>query len=288
MTSNRPEGSNARLVSLSDEEAVQEILGTTVLDLWKVVNNLTRLRPSKRERYRVAIFGSARAQPGTFVYDEVKRAAAAFAAMGCDIVTGGGPGLMQAANEGAKDRRRAGVGRDPRRAAVRAGRESVRRAGVRARDVLHAPPSLRHRVRRVRRRARRHRHRARDADDLAAAPGPARGQRAAHPGRQDVAGLVEWAKTSMLDPRLPLASAEDLGSRAASTPRMRPSPSSAICTGNGRRGADRRRSNPEIHRSCVVLRIGSTARSASAAIVSVGFDDAPVGNTPLPNRKRLS
>jgi uncharacterized protein (TIGR00730 family) len=93
----------ARLVSLADEEAVREILVATVLDLWKVVNNLTRLRPSKHGRYRVAIFGSARAQPGTFVYDEVKRAAAGFAAMGCDIVTGGGPGLMQAANEGAKE-----------------------------------------------------------------------------------------------------------------------------------------------------------------------------------------
>ena len=99
-TPNATDGS--RIVSLADEEAVKELLGATVLDLWKVVNNLTRLKPSKRERYRVAIFGSARAQPGTFVYDEVKRAAAAFASMGCDIVTGGGPGLMQAANEGAK------------------------------------------------------------------------------------------------------------------------------------------------------------------------------------------
>ena len=85
------------------EDAVKEILAATVLDLWKVVNNLTRLRPTKRERYRVAIFGSARAQPGTYVYEEVKRAAAAFASLGCDIVTGGGPGLMQAANEGAKN-----------------------------------------------------------------------------------------------------------------------------------------------------------------------------------------
>ena len=91
----------ARLVSLADEEGVKEILAATVLDLWKVVNNLTRLRPSKHERYRVAIFGSARAQTGTFVYEEVKRVAAAFSALGCDIVTGGGPGLMQAANEGA-------------------------------------------------------------------------------------------------------------------------------------------------------------------------------------------
>jgi len=92
----------SRMVSLADEDAVREILVTSVLDLWKVVNNLTRLKPSKRDRYRVAIFGSARAQPGTFVYEEVKRTAAAFASMGCDIVTGGGPGLMQAANEGAR------------------------------------------------------------------------------------------------------------------------------------------------------------------------------------------
>jgi uncharacterized protein (TIGR00730 family) len=100
--SSAPQGSDeTRLVSLADEERVREIVRTTVLDLWKVVNNLTRLRPSKHERYRVAIFGSARARPGTSVYEEVKRASAAFASMGCDIVTGGGPGLMQAANEGA-------------------------------------------------------------------------------------------------------------------------------------------------------------------------------------------
>jgi uncharacterized protein (TIGR00730 family) len=88
-------------VSLADEEGVKQILVSTVLGLWDIVNNLTRLKPSKSERYRVTIFGSARAQPGSFVYDEVKRVAAALADMGCDIITGGGPGLMQAANEGA-------------------------------------------------------------------------------------------------------------------------------------------------------------------------------------------
>src|SRR5215813_12627700 len=88
-------------VSLADEEGVKQVLVGTVLSLWEIVNNLTRLRPSKRERYRVTIFGSARAKPGSFVYEEVKRVAAALAGMGCDIITGGGPGLMQAANEGA-------------------------------------------------------------------------------------------------------------------------------------------------------------------------------------------
>ena len=49
----------------------------------------------------VSIFGSARTQPGDFAYVETRRLAAALAGMGCDIITGGGPGLMQAANEGA-------------------------------------------------------------------------------------------------------------------------------------------------------------------------------------------
>jgi uncharacterized protein (TIGR00730 family) len=66
-----------------------------------VVNNLTRIEPPPRERFRVSIFGSARVQPGSFGYEATRRAAAALAEMGCDIITGGGPGLMQAANEGA-------------------------------------------------------------------------------------------------------------------------------------------------------------------------------------------
>jgi uncharacterized protein (TIGR00730 family) len=88
-------------VSLADEEAVKKILVESVLGLWDTVNNLTRLKPSRNDRYRVTIFGSARAKPGGFAYEETKRAAAALAELGCDIITGGGPGLMQAANEGA-------------------------------------------------------------------------------------------------------------------------------------------------------------------------------------------
>ncbi len=88
-------------ISLADEEQVKEVLANTVLGLWDVVNSLTRLRPSRRERYRVTIFGSARVKSGTFGYEATKRCAAELAKLGCDIITGGGPGLMQAANEGA-------------------------------------------------------------------------------------------------------------------------------------------------------------------------------------------
>ena len=101
MSKNESSENKSDLISLADEEGVKQVLVNSVLGLWDVVNNLTRLKPSKHQRFRVTIFGSARAQAGTFGYEETKRAAAALAEMGCDIITGGGPGLLQAANEGA-------------------------------------------------------------------------------------------------------------------------------------------------------------------------------------------
>jgi hypothetical protein len=103
MTTSETSKQAPTMVSLADEDGVKRMLTDTMFSLWNTVNNLSRLQPSKRERYRVTIFGSARTQPGHWVYDEVKRMAGELAAMGCDLVTGGGPGLMQAANEGAAE-----------------------------------------------------------------------------------------------------------------------------------------------------------------------------------------
>jgi uncharacterized protein (TIGR00730 family) len=94
---------SGRTVSLADQDGVKAVIESTVLGLWEIVNNLTRLRPSKHDRYRVTIFGSARAREGTFVYEETRRLARSLTELGCDIVTGGGPGLMRAANEGAAE-----------------------------------------------------------------------------------------------------------------------------------------------------------------------------------------
>ncbi len=52
--------------------------------------------------YRVTIFGSARISEGDKEYRDVFEIAKGLAAEGFDIVTGGGPGLMQAANAGSK------------------------------------------------------------------------------------------------------------------------------------------------------------------------------------------
>src|SRR6266850_4416121 len=43
------------IVSLADEEGVKQVLAQSILGLWDLVNNLTRLRPSRRDRYRVTI-----------------------------------------------------------------------------------------------------------------------------------------------------------------------------------------------------------------------------------------
>jgi uncharacterized protein (TIGR00730 family) len=104
-----PTGS-ADLVNLSDEQKVLDVLRSSVLNLWQVVNSLTRLRPSKRQRYRVTIFGSARVPKDHWVYEAVRDLAAELTRLDCDIVTGGGPGLMQAANEGVKLADPAGAG----------------------------------------------------------------------------------------------------------------------------------------------------------------------------------
>jgi uncharacterized protein (TIGR00730 family) len=53
--------------------------------------------------FRVVVFGSARIKPGDAIYDQVYNIGKAVGAMGADIITGGGPGLMEAANKGHMD-----------------------------------------------------------------------------------------------------------------------------------------------------------------------------------------
>lgn len=52
--------------------------------------------------YRTCIFGSARIKPETKDYNDVFTLARCLAWQNIDILTGGGPGLMEAANKGAK------------------------------------------------------------------------------------------------------------------------------------------------------------------------------------------
>ncbi len=52
------------------------------------------------KHFRVTVFGSARTKIDNATYKEVSKLAQMLGERGLDVVTGGGPGLMQAANEG--------------------------------------------------------------------------------------------------------------------------------------------------------------------------------------------
>jgi uncharacterized protein (TIGR00730 family) len=73
-----------------------------ILSLYRVIHWLDRKAPIEKRYFRVAIFGSSRIQESDATYAEVRELARRLSYMGCDIVTGGGPGLMRAANEGAR------------------------------------------------------------------------------------------------------------------------------------------------------------------------------------------
>jgi uncharacterized protein (TIGR00730 family) len=51
----------------------------------------------------VSVFGSARSKPGSFEWELAERLGGALARAGYAIITGGGPGVMEAANKGASE-----------------------------------------------------------------------------------------------------------------------------------------------------------------------------------------
>jgi uncharacterized protein (TIGR00730 family) len=55
------------------------------------------------DRPAVSVFGSARAKEGSPFYDAAREVGRCFAQAGFAVVTGGGPGVMEAANRGARD-----------------------------------------------------------------------------------------------------------------------------------------------------------------------------------------
>jgi uncharacterized protein (TIGR00730 family) len=57
----------------------------------------------KIDRPAVSIFGSARVREGTPTYESARATGRAFAEAGFAVVTGGGPGVMAAANRGCKE-----------------------------------------------------------------------------------------------------------------------------------------------------------------------------------------
>lgn len=79
------------------------VVQAAMWQMWDAVNQLSEVPPPPCDRYRVTLFGSARLQPTDPLYQDVRHLASELTRLGCDIVTGGGPGLMEAANQGSID-----------------------------------------------------------------------------------------------------------------------------------------------------------------------------------------
>ena len=70
--------------------------------LWRVsVDFIRAFRALHFAGPAVTIFGSARTQPGTTYYEMARRMGSECAKLGFTVITGGGPGIMEAGNRGA-------------------------------------------------------------------------------------------------------------------------------------------------------------------------------------------
>jgi uncharacterized protein (TIGR00730 family) len=74
-------------------------LQATLEEYWRLD---THLREIENTNFRVCLFGSARITTADPLYGTVFELSRALAARGMDVVTGGGPGLMEAANAGVR------------------------------------------------------------------------------------------------------------------------------------------------------------------------------------------
>ncbi len=86
---------------------IQEKLLTTQEDIWRIFRIMAefvdgfelmgKIKPS------IAVFGSARAKPGDKYYKLAEEVGREIVKKGFGVITGGGPGIMEAANKGAKE-----------------------------------------------------------------------------------------------------------------------------------------------------------------------------------------
>jgi len=91
----------------SNGNDIQEKLLTTQEDIWRIFRIMAefvdgfelmgKIKPS------IAVFGSARVKPEDKYYKLAERVAREIVKKGFGVITGGGPGIMEAANKGAKE-----------------------------------------------------------------------------------------------------------------------------------------------------------------------------------------
>jgi len=98
---------------LRQDEQLEQLVRTQE-DVWRVFRVMTEFVEGFSTLSKVgpcvSIFGSARIKPGTHYYRLAKTVAKEFVKAGYGIISGGGPGVMEAANRGAREAAGASVG----------------------------------------------------------------------------------------------------------------------------------------------------------------------------------
>jgi uncharacterized protein (TIGR00730 family) len=93
----QPSGLDRRVLRRSQETFAGDVslIASEFLAGFQAVNEI--------DRPAVSVFGSARVLEGTPTYESARATGRAFAEAGFAVVTGGGPGVMEAANRGCKE-----------------------------------------------------------------------------------------------------------------------------------------------------------------------------------------
>lgn len=88
---------------MSEQPSIDEVRTQIQRTLEQYFTLEAQLRHLEKDRFRVCIFGSARIRPEDPTYQMVTELSQMLAELEIDIVTGGGPGLMEAANRGVRE-----------------------------------------------------------------------------------------------------------------------------------------------------------------------------------------
>ena len=89
---------------MAERKKMRKVLAHKIQQLNEVIADIDDiLTELETDFYRVCIFGSARIGADSPFYGQTFDLAREMARRGVDVVTGGGPGLMEAANRGAKE-----------------------------------------------------------------------------------------------------------------------------------------------------------------------------------------
>ena len=91
---------------IAQDKTLEQLLKTQE-DIWRVFHIMSEFVEGFQTFSRlgpcITVFGSARTKPGSHYYEMTTEVAKEFVKIGYGVISGGGPGIMEAANKGAKD-----------------------------------------------------------------------------------------------------------------------------------------------------------------------------------------